>query len=95
MLQCSTGYPPTGDVIKTESDLYTSPPPPLRAAPLQTYDVRWVRQLLTAVLLYGKLVRFFRTSSSTRWAKWSMNSIFHLFIQIQWKKLLFSHWKLN
>jgi len=26
------------------------------------------------------------------WAKWSRNSIFHLFIELQWEKLFFSHW---
>ena len=44
---------------------------------------------------YGKLGRYFRTSSSAKWAKRSINSIFHLFIQFQWEKLLFSHWNPN
>ena len=41
---------------------------------------------------YAKLSRYFRTSSSVKWAKRSINLIFHLFIQFRRKKLLFSHW---
>jgi len=41
---------------------------------------------------YGKLGRYFRTSSSAQWGRRLTNSVFHLFIQFQWEKLLFLHW---
>ena len=45
----------------------------------------YIRYMLSQ---YGKFGRYFRTSSSAKWEKRSINSFFHLFIQFQWENLL-------
>jgi len=56
----------------------------------------WWIQRINLLLRYGKLGRDLWTLRSAKMSKKiNINSSFHLFIQFQWLKLLFSHWIRN